>query len=185
VITHPVDIADEIFLQQTKTNTPTVKTCTYQSQHPLDCTCQVRQYPWHDITGFILQKRGKSTNTLSSLFSRETYDLCVKHLSKNKTPGLDQIPNSILKNMPTRFHNMLFLLFTHYYKQKSIPATWKNSNTILLYKKGHPYQLTNHRPIALANTIYKLFTSILTTLLSSYGKKHQILHSSQEGFHQE
>ena len=56
---------------------------------------------------------------------------------------------------------------------------------ILLYKKGNPSHLTNHRPIALANTIYKLFTSTLTSILSSYGEKHQILHDSQEGFRAE
>ena len=90
-----------------------------------------------------------------------------------------------LKNMPTRFHNMLFLLFSHCYKQQSIPSSWKHSNTILLYKKGPPFHLPNHRPIALANTIYKLFTSTLTTLLSSFGEKYQILYNSQEGFCQE
>ena len=77
---------------------------------------------------------------------------------------------------------MLFLFFTHCYKQKKIPATWKTSLTILLYKKGDPSLLTNHRPIALANTIYKLFTSTLTLILSAYGEKYQILHDSQEGF---
>jgi ribonucleotide reductase alpha subunit len=87
--------------------------------------------------------------------------------------------------MPDRFHNMLFLLFSHCYKQQSKPSSWKNSNTILLYKKGHPFHLFNNRPIALANTIYKLFTSIHTTMLSSYGEKYQILHNSQEGFCQE
>ena len=80
---------------------------------------------------------------------------------------------------------MLFLFFSHCYKQQSIPLSWKLSNTILLYKKGPLFQLPNHRPIALANTIYKLFTSILTTLLSSFGEKYQILHNSQEGFRQE
>ena len=64
-------------------------------------------------------------------------------------------------------------------------TSWKTSHTILLYKKGNPTLLPNHCPIALANTIYKLFTSILTPLLSSYGEKHQILHNSQEGFRQE
>jgi hypothetical protein len=87
--------------------------------------------------------------------------------------------------MPTRFHHMLFLLFSHCYKQKTIPSYWKQSNTVLLYKKGNPSQLTNQRPIALANTIYKLFTSTLTSLLSSYGEKHQIFHDSQEGFRQQ
>ena len=56
----------------------------------------------------------------------------------------------------------------------------KPNNTTL--QKGDPSLLTNHRPIALANTIYKLFTSTLTLILSAYGEKHQILHDSQEGF---
>jgi hypothetical protein len=159
--------------------------CKQQPHHPHNRTCQVRQYPWHDLNGFTLENRGDANSTIATLFTREIYDLCVKNLSKNKTPGPDQIPNSILKNMHTRFHNMLFLLFSHCYKQKNIPSYWKHSNTVLLYKKGNPSLLTNQRPIALANTIYKLFTSTLTSLLSSYREKHQILHDSQEGFRQE
>ena len=87
--------------------------------------------------------------------------------------------------MPESFHNLFFLFFTHCYKQKQIPKTWKTSLTILLYKKGDPSKLTNHRPIALTNTIYKFFTSTLTLILSAYGEKHQILHNSQEGFRAE
>jgi hypothetical protein len=111
--------------------------------------------------------------------------MCLKYLSNNKTPGPDKIPNSILKNMPANFHKLLLLFFTHCYKQKQIPASWKTSLTILLYKKGNPAQLTNHRPIALANTIYKFFTSTLTYILSAYGEENQILHDSQEGFRAE
>ena len=77
------------------------------------------------------------------------------------------------------------MFFTHCYKQKQIPASWKISLTILLYKKCDPSQLSNHRPIALANTIYKLFISTLTSILSTYGENHQILHDSQEGFRAE
>lgn len=87
--------------------------------------------------------------------------------------------------MPPEFHHTLFLFFKHCYKQQQIHASWKTSLTVLLYKKGDPSQLTNHRPIALANTIYKLFTSTLTSILSAYGERHQILHDSQEGFHTE
>ena len=75
--------------------------------------------------------------------------------------------------------------FSHCYKQQQIPTSWKISLTIFLYKKGDPSHLTNHRPIALANTIYKFFTSTLTHILSAYGEKHQILHDSQEGFRAE
>ena len=36
--------------------------------------------------------------------------------------------------------------------------------------KNDPSLLTNHMPITLANTIYKLFTSTLTLILSTFGK---------------
>jgi hypothetical protein len=87
--------------------------------------------------------------------------------------------------MPNQFHDLLFLLFQQCYKQQQIPNSWKTSLTILLYKKSDPSILTNHRPIALANTIYKFFTSTITTQLANYGEKHQILQNSQEGFRQE
>jgi hypothetical protein len=108
--------------------------------------------------------------------------LSIKHLTIGKVPRLDQIPNTILKQMPPQFHSLLFLFFTHCYKQHKIPASWKTSLTILLYKKGNPTHLTNHKSIALANTIYKLFTSTLSSILSAYGEQYQILHNSQEGF---
>ena len=87
--------------------------------------------------------------------------------------------------MPENFQKLLFLFFTHCYKQHQISASWKTSLTILLFKKDDPSQLTNHRPIALANTIYKLFTSTFTSILLAYGEQHQILHDSQEGFRAE
>jgi hypothetical protein len=109
---------------------------------------------------------------------KKTYDLCLKNLSNNKAPGPDKIPNSILKNMPPRSHEILFLFFKHCYKQKQIPASWKTNIIVLIYKKCNPSQLTNHRPIALANNIYKLYTNTLTSILSAYGEKYQILYDS-------
>jgi hypothetical protein len=76
-------------------------------------------------------------------------------------------------------------MFQQCYKQQQIPTSWKTSLTILLYKKADPTILTNHRPIALANTIYKFFTSTITAQLANYGEIHQILQNSQEGFRQE
>ena len=185
ILTNPDDIASEIYTQQSISNRPTVFPCHYPYTHPLHCTCGVRQYPWHDLDGYTIDKRGEPQTPLHTYFDQDTYDLCLKHLSNNKTPGLDKIPNSILKNMPPRFHKLLFLFFQHCYKQKQIPASWKTSLPVLLYKKGNPSQLTNHRPIALANTIYKFYTSTLTSILSAYGERYQILHDSQEGFRAE
>ena len=138
ILTNPEEIALEIYTQQSICNRPTVPTCHYQHTHPVHCTCGVRQYPWHDLDGYIIDKRGEPEIPLHTYFDQETYDFCLKNLSNNKTPGPDKIPNSILKNMPPRFHKLLFLFFQHCYKQKQIPASWKTSLTVLLYKKGNP-----------------------------------------------
>jgi hypothetical protein len=37
-------------------------------------------------------------------------------------------------------------------------------------QKGNQLEIINHRPIALINTIYILFTTTLTAMLSIYGK---------------
>jgi hypothetical protein len=181
ILTNP----KEIYIQQSILNQPAIPTCYHQPNHNLECVCGVRQYPWHDIDGFILDNRGETNASVADTFDKKTYDLCLKYLGNNKALGPDNIPNSILKNMPVQFHNLLYLLFHQCYKQQQIPSSWKTSLTILLYKKSDLSILTNHRPIALANTIYKFFTSTITAQLANYGEKHQILQNSQEGFRQE
>ena len=111
ILTHPTDISNKIFIQQSLINAPTIQNCHYQSIHSLSCICNVQQYPWHDITGFILDKRGNPNIPLSTYFDCNTNDTCLKQLSKNKTFGLDKIPYSILKHLPHHFHTMLFLFF--------------------------------------------------------------------------
>ena len=62
------------------------------------------------------------------------------------------------------------------------PANFKESNTILLFKKGDPLRLENYRPICLANTIAKLYTSLITNCLAQYADHFDMLSYSQEGF---
>lgn len=53
LLTNREDIANEIHIQQSSSNRPIVSTCYYQPQHPIKCTCGVKQYPWDDIDGFV------------------------------------------------------------------------------------------------------------------------------------
>jgi hypothetical protein len=52
----------------------------------------------------------------------------------------------------------------------------------MLYKKGDPADPTNYRPIGLARTVYKLWTSLVTRVLSDYAERNSIIGDSQEGF---
>ena len=186
ILTNPNDIAEEIYIQQSILNQPTIPTCYHQSNYNSECVCRVRQYSQHDLNGFILEKRDDDTNvSIANTFDKKTYNLCLKYLGNNKAPGPNNMPNFILKNMPTQFHNLLYLVFYQCYKQQQIPSSWKTSLTILLYKKSNPSILTNHKPITLANIIYKFFTSTIIAQLANYGKKYQILQNNQEGIRQE
>ena len=121
ILTNPHEIAQEIHAQQSINNRPTVPTCRYQPDHTQHCVCAVRQYPWHDLNGYTIEKRGDPITPLHTYLDQTTYDICLKNLTNGKIPGPDNIPNAILKIMPPRFHKLLLLFFTHCYKQRQIP----------------------------------------------------------------
>ena len=70
--------------------------------------------------------------------------------------------------MPDPFHAALTLLFQYMALEGYTPPEWTTSRTCLIYKKGDPTLLDNYRPIALAVTIYKLWTSIVTDIASNF-----------------
>ncbi|GFT24601.1 transposon TX1 uncharacterized 149 kDa protein, partial [Nephila pilipes] len=67
-------------------------------------------------------------------------------------------------------------------KFKDIPKAWKISNCVLIHKKDDLDLIDNWRPIALSNTIYKLFMKCLTRKLQDWCEFNQVLSSAQKGF---
>ena len=84
--------------------------------------------------------------------------------------------------MPPAFHEALHLLFQALAETGITPPTWLQSHTILLYKKGDPTLLENYRPITLAKSIYKLWTTCIVILATDYIEFRKILSPEQEGF---
>eukprot|EP00249_Psilotum_nudum_P025161 c29397_g2_i2 orf=1-981(-) len=160
LLTHPHDISNEIYETQCNSFSPKAPTCQ-TTHHPNNCSCQDYKYPWHDFDGFVLEKRGNPLDSINTYFSRSIFDECLHSLSHDKTPGPDNLPNELLQSLGKDFLDTLYQLFQVCYSIKKIPPSWKNSTTILLYKKGDPHTLGSYRPISLANTTYKLFTSTL------------------------
>ena len=64
----------------------------------------------------------------------------------------------------------------------TMPKAWKGSQTVFLHNKGSKHDLGNWRPIALANTLYKLWTGVIAECLYKYAEHFNILSSAQEGF---
>ena len=60
---------------------------------------------------------------------------------------------------------------------------WKISNTILVDKnKGDETEASSYRPIGLANTLYKLWTRLITNTIYKYAEADSILSTTQAGF---
>ena len=151
-----------------------------------------REYPWKvgahsNIDPFTLETAaGKQEYGHMSMVDHmrdpNLFSDRIKRLKNGKSPGPDGIPNELLKHLPEGIHQAIHKLFILMWLTGSTPKAWKESRTVLLYKKGSEHDLSNWRPIALANTLYKLWTGMIAECLSRHADHYNILSSSQEGF---
>ena len=63
------------------------------------------------------------------------------------------------------------------------PKAWKTSEMVLIDKvKGEETELSSYRPVGLANTLYKLWTRMVTNTLYEFAKSNSLLSTTQTGF---
>ena len=127
------------------------------------------------------QDSPETADILELLMDRCTYEARLKHIKRGKAPGPDSIPNELLKTLPAEWHDTIHSLFVIMWITGNTPHAWKESNTILLHKKNDPYLVANYRPIGLASSMYKLWTSNVTHVTMHHALRHSIIHKSQEG----
>ncbi len=58
--------------------------------------------------------------------------------------------------LPPQVKQLIHNLFVIMWATGCTPDKWKHSNTRLIHKKGNAMDSGNYRPIALANTMYKI-----------------------------
>ncbi|XP_065439267.1 uncharacterized protein LOC135981307 [Chrysemys picta bellii] len=90
----------------------------------------------------------------------------VHQMKEGKSPGKDGLTAEVLKVGGQELWKALAQRFSRYLEIQKILSSWKESNTILLHKKGNRENLKNYCPICLLLHIYKLFTKIITNQLS-------------------
>ena len=97
----------------------------------------------------------------------ETLKLIISNSAKNRSPGADGISFEFYHTfIDTCLTTMLLRMCTMALEQCAFPPSWKQTHTILLFKKGERTKLENWRPIALINTDCKLFTRMLASRLN-------------------
>ena len=85
--------------------------------------------------------------------------------------------------LPPEIQETIHKLFIIMWATRLTPVNWKTSSTILIDKgKGEETNLSSYRPIGIANTLYKLWTRLITTTLYEYAEAHSLLSNTQAGF---
>ena len=109
-------------------------------------------------------------------------DRVEKKLKKNKTPGEDLIANEIFTKMSKKTKEKLAKVMEYCRQTSQFPGGWKETEIRWLYKKDDPLEIKNYRPIALTDTLYKIFTRIMTSRLEQAVEKYGIIADEQQGF---
>ena len=146
----------------------------------LKCYYITRHYNTYVVQCIIYT--GGTHTALVKGYNREVYTDALARLPTGKAAGPDDIHNDVLMWLPLQFHDMLHRYFTQIWAHQYTPKLWKDSTTILLYKKDDPSQIANNRPIWLKRTIYKLWTTTVTRVLTDYVENNDIIGPAQEGF---
>ena len=92
----------------------------------------------------------------------------LEKLFNKKALGLDRIANKVLKEVYKELALYLTEVFTTVVHLRYYPKIRKSITTVALYKDSKAdYSLINsYRPIALENTIVKVYKKLLATLIS-------------------
>ncbi|GIY29988.1 retrovirus-related Pol polyprotein from type-2 retrotransposable element R2DM [Caerostris extrusa] len=101
--------------------------------------------------------------------------------SEDTAPGPDRIIYHHWRSLDPNV-KVLTQIFNACLRHRKVPNEWKESTTILLPKNGDPASPSNWRPIALSNTIYKLFMKCVANRFKDWLLRYDVLSSAQKGF---
>ena len=102
-------------------------------------------------------------------------------MGKNKASGTDNVPLEAYFHGHSEIKKNLVLLFNKCLEIGNIPLSWKESKLFLLFKGGKE-TAENFRPIALLNSIYKIFGALMNKRLNLFINNKNLIHSHQSGF---
>ncbi|XP_071959459.1 uncharacterized protein [Antedon mediterranea] len=103
---------------------------------------------------------------------------CKNH----KAPGIDSIPNELLKFGGDKLIQSLSQLFNRLLELQTIPDEWNKGIIIPVHKKGPKNDLNNYRGITLNSCVSKVFTRIISNNISKFLESNNILSEIQGGF---
>lgn len=100
---------------------------------------------------------------------------------KNTAPGPDGARYAGLRRADPGCHT-LALIYSRCLATAKVPAAWKESTTVLIFKAGDRENLGNWRPLSLGNTVAKLYSGVLADRISRWAEDGKRISPQQKGF---
>lgn len=107
----------------------------------------------------------------------------IKKLPNHKAPGIDQIDNKMIKNLPRKAIVQLMYIINAVLINGYYPVKWKTAIVVPISKLGK--DLTNpinYRPISLLCSISKICEKIIMRRIVDFNNRNDILKNEQFGF---
>jgi hypothetical protein len=121
-------------------------------------------------------------NELDSIIVEKEISKAISHLKSNKSPGLDNISNNMIKHSQTFLLKSLQFFFNFCLSSGIYPNSWANGYITTIHKVNDPTDPNNYRGITITGAIGKVFNRVLSLRLDKFLQDHNIIHESQIGF---
>lgn len=108
------------------------------------------------------------------------FDQAVKDLKNNKTPGEDNIPGEIIKNLDPETLDKVFRIIKDIYYTGQIPTSFTKTKIITIPKKASTQKCEEHRTISLLSHASKILVKIIQRRIEK--KIEENLTEDQFGF---
>jgi len=124
-----------------------------------------------------------SASILRATHNNPAIRTAVSKAAPDKAPGPDKIPNRVLQHALPDVERHLLTLMQGSLDLAYFPKAFKETKTVVLRKPGKPDYTKSkaYRPIALENTIGKVFESIIADIISYLAETYELLPAGHYG----
>ena len=104
--------------------------------------------------------RQTEINTTEPLVPEATafeFELVIEELSRQESPGSNEIPRELIKAVSRTIRYEIRKLFIYIWNKEELPEEWKESIIVPIYKRGDKTECSTYRGISLCQLRTKFF----------------------------
>lgn len=110
----------------------------------------------------------------------------LANLKTHKSPGLDNVPNALLKNLPDKALKILLAIFNSCIRLNYFPSAFKKAKVVAVHKPHKPKSNpSSYRPISLLSNLGKVYEKLIHNKINDFVSSHGIIAKEQFGFKKE